>query len=405
VKIGDVDVKDIKITKKLKGAPGDDKRIGPHNMDTYSVDPFFDEQLLPSPGVSAPRPALPKINLVPAPETGTLDLLLYASNNNGTSSWWRADGHGASYEITDRSGDKVFYVGTLCPGEPADSSCDISLRPGEYVFHVSGGSDPDKDELSWQFCASHGGVETDLKFRVGLRGECIPMKVSLSASEDIDLSNQVDVIYEGTFEIYGFQGSSLSDYDVLVLENTMSSILAVAGVYSVSAAAVVSFQNLNSNEGSWLVTFRVATVMDANADEEVEQYVGNAISSAFQSSLSDGSFVSYLKSQAQQVSEQLSGLLSVSAAKLVSFERIQRLESKMGKLEVSVENMAGSFLAVVGAIFIVFGVFGGITAGVIVASRRSGSSNDKALVETETVIPERVPLQSLHSSIIPRVHV
>jgi len=407
VKVGDIDVKDIKITKKLKGAPGDGKGIGPHSIDTYTEDPF--EQLLPPPGASAPGPSLPKVKLIPAPETGTLDLLLYASNNNGTSSWWRADGHGASYEITDRSGDKVFYVGTLCPGEPADSSCDISLRPGEYVFHVSGGSNPDKDDLSWQFCASRGGVETHLKFHVGLRGECIPMTISLSSSEDIDLSSQVDVIYEGTFEIYGFQGTSLSDYDVLVLENTMSSILAAGGVSSVSAAAVVSFQNLNSIDGSWLVTFRVATVMDVNAEEAEEQFVGNAISAAFQFSVSDGSFVSYLKSQAQQVSEQLSGLLSVSAVKLVSLQRVQRVESGIEKFEVSMESMAGSFFAVIGAIILVLGVFGGVTVGVVLASRRAGSAVGKGSDETNTVVPEGVPLQSLHSSVIlnntQRVHV
>jgi len=374
------------------------------------------------------KPSLPSPTL-----KGDLGVYLFGVNDT----WWRPDGLGTSYEIIDRKGE-VYYAGTLCPGESADSSCDIMLRPGKYIFQVGGASDPNKEGISWHFCSSHGGAETSLLFSVGMRGECTPLSWSLMSDESsllsVTESSQSDfsnaIVFEGSFEITGLESSVLSDSDILVLQNAISSLLSQAAKFSVdSSVSIVSSQlaylasnsvSLNTeSEVPVLVTFRVSITpgdlglqsVDSDSISQAVEFLSGSIDTAME----NGMFTEYVRAIAG--ANDVTSLQNIFKTRFVNVHVISNM---IGHSTDSLRR-SGDFsvsLGLVGMIVIGMGLVTGLLVGVFVVKAKSNKTNSEhtrhdesesgseysssTVPESEqqlTDIPAIVPLQSLHTAL------
>jgi len=115
----------------------------------------------------------------------TTDLIKEMALHGHDNTWFRENGHGTTYEITDLVGSKVFFAGQLCSGEEGGSSCAIVLPAGQYLWRVNGALDPHKDSIAWTFCDSQGGVQTELLFEINEDGNCIPGQLSFALDGDV----------------------------------------------------------------------------------------------------------------------------------------------------------------------------------------------------------------------------
>eukprot|EP01041_Mallomonas_annulata_P013420 gene13420-28457_t len=141
--------------------------------------------------------------------------------------WFSPDRLGASYQITDESGMKVFYMGTLCKGfhdltVNGSSGCHHCLAPGSYIYRVDGAFFADKDKLQWEFCGQKGGASNKLSFIIGNDGSCNPLKVlqlnEVCKADEARLISEAKkencVTLSGTFDLGGdYLKDELSESD------------------------------------------------------------------------------------------------------------------------------------------------------------------------------------------------
>ena len=110
--------------------------------------------------------------------------------------WFRSDGLGTTYEITDISGSKIFYAGQLCGKDQGGSDCDIDLPEGSYIWRVNGALDPHRDQIAWYFCDSQGGSRTELLFDVDSNNHCIPVHKRFSNDKEDEFNpDDADIIH------------------------------------------------------------------------------------------------------------------------------------------------------------------------------------------------------------------
>jgi len=168
----------------------------------------------------------------------TTDLIKEMALHGHDNTWFRENGHGTTYEITDLVGSKVFFAGQLCSGEEGGSSCAIVLPAGQYLWRVNGALDPHKDSIAWTFCDSQGGVQTELLFEINDDGNCIPGLLRYAFEEtreeeavvvDTDAGSASGntlghrVLLQGTFDLVGLNSAQLSDHERTMLEYFLTS--------------------------------------------------------------------------------------------------------------------------------------------------------------------------------------
>jgi hypothetical protein len=99
--------------------------------------------------------------------------------------WFRSDGLGTFYTISDENGYFRYKYGTVCSkndtvdihhvtqeyGEE-NIGCVLGLSEGTYMFRVTGAEDPHHQSVQWEFCNTHGDAQNELIFSIGEGGEC-----------------------------------------------------------------------------------------------------------------------------------------------------------------------------------------------------------------------------------------
>jgi hypothetical protein len=65
-------------------------------------------------------------------------------------------------------------MGQLCGCNAGGSPCNINLPPGEYMWHVTGGSNETMDWIAWEYCGRTGGFNESMIFTISNDGSCIP---------------------------------------------------------------------------------------------------------------------------------------------------------------------------------------------------------------------------------------
>jgi len=159
------------------------------------------------------------------------------------NTWFRSEGFGTTYEITDIGGAKVYYAGQLCSGDTGGTACSINLSEGEYVWRVNGALDPYRDEIAWTFCDSQGGARTKLYFSVDEEGHCIPGSLFFSHEEEEESMSTKStqktlpalslpdpsqeekpnkVLLKGTIDLNGLNSVEITDHEKLMLENFLN---------------------------------------------------------------------------------------------------------------------------------------------------------------------------------------
>ena len=101
--------------------------------------------------------------------------------------WFRPDGLGTFYTISDVNGYFRYKYGTVCPNTTIDAftesdqqytednvGCVLGLSEGMYMFRVTGAEDPYKAFVSWEFCDEEGSAQEELIFEIEEDGECKP---------------------------------------------------------------------------------------------------------------------------------------------------------------------------------------------------------------------------------------
>ena len=146
----------------------------------------------------------------------------------GSGIWFYSNGLGTYYTITDSSGLKTLYLGTMCSDEKGNRNtngmCDIELDPGCYVFRVDGAFNPDVDEITWEFCGAQGGAKTQLNFCVDNNIQC--KAKNIKTAEEICSNTEADVssttvTLAGTFDLGGLKVAELSEKDTAVIHTTL----------------------------------------------------------------------------------------------------------------------------------------------------------------------------------------
>eukprot|EP01041_Mallomonas_annulata_P009996 gene9996-20794_t len=168
------------------------------------------------------------------PEDNVTEMALYGFENT----WFRSDGFGTTYEITDLTGSKVYFAGQLCSGDTGGLPCAISLEPGKYIWRVNGALDVHRDDIAWFFCDTQGGARSELFITIDESGKCIPGERKYSNDEDIDhddndndndiqegyqpssllQSSSRIILLQGSFDLEGLSSQQLSDHEKTLLE-------------------------------------------------------------------------------------------------------------------------------------------------------------------------------------------
>jgi hypothetical protein len=142
--------------------------------------------------------------------------------------WFYSNGLGTYYQITDTHGLKVHYMGTICQDVQSNKNsggkCDINLNPGCYIFRVGGAFDPDIEQVSWNFCGTKGGAQTQLNFCVDDNLKC--KATSAQTAEEICADTVTDassttLSMSGTFHLGGMKVAELTTKDTLAIRNAL----------------------------------------------------------------------------------------------------------------------------------------------------------------------------------------
>ena len=147
----------------------------------------------------------------------------------GGGIWFYSNGLGTYYQITDTHGLDVLYYGTICQNTLANKKsggkCDINLAPGCYIFRVDGAFDPDIEQISWDFCGSKGGAQTQLNFCVDDNLQCKPTRVDTAEQMCTDMITESPsttvLTMSGTFHLGGMKVAELSEKDTLAIRNAL----------------------------------------------------------------------------------------------------------------------------------------------------------------------------------------
>eukprot|EP01041_Mallomonas_annulata_P002828 gene2828-5556_t len=227
--------------------------------------------------------------------------------------WYNSNnyGRGTEYFISAVNGYQLLTHGTLCSGNKnsflkseegygllgegegggygngnftgineEEPQCSVCLRPGEYLWRVTGALDvPRSDEVAWSFCDVRGGSQTQLTFTVDDYCHCIPNNVTSSAElcrrqeaeamEGVkeERTESLSVSLEGVFLLEGLLASgegegggqqwqsSLSEEEAEVLQSSIAQEMSEAlssrvGVIPEGAVTILEWTRTGSSTGT-----------------------------------------------------------------------------------------------------------------------------------------------------------
>jgi len=273
-------------------------------------------------------------------EYSDLSVLLYGE---GTA-WWSPNGQSITYQISQKDNGQLLYVGTLCPGQSKDSSCDLMLTTGDYIFTVNKpmGSTNNSNSISWDFCSFHGGVGSELSFRVNSKSQCVPLGWMPS-------SGDAEVLFEGSLALYGMDSSMFSALDSQMIANAVGMLLTKAktsksgnGKNSAIVLSLVPSTSKSDQSKEYdLVKFRLTVspgdfVQKGDVSEESMDLLRETLSNTLQESIADGTFVELLHTEGLK-SVEGSILGSISGARMVALEHVS--EETAWKVETEVDEV------------------------------------------------------------------
>jgi len=249
-------------------------------------------------------------------------------------SWWRSDGMGTYFELSEVYNNDVLYSGTLCPNSDSEGdSCGMQLSEGYYVFHVYGAEDPNKNSIAWNFCGIDGGAESDLLIYINSNGECSPMSLKV-APESVSSARNF-VVMKGSIELTGWYTESLNEDDGRVL---MSSMLYESRQLMTTASSD-SFKDwmrsivISSMHETYRDEYAVSNQVDFfmamipgdfgiyDVTEDTKSFMLDVMSATIESSIQSSEFVYNMYNVDKYSSYDLSDNLAyTTAVKLVSLE-------------------------------------------------------------------------------------
>ena len=106
--------------------------------------------------------------------------------------WWINSYLGISWYLSDVTRTKLFYTGSLCNG--TTGSCHLCLADGDYTFRVTGHK---SSFISWNFCGVRGSYGEELVFEVE-DNHCYPiglLDIQNSSAQTITY------VFESTVEV------------------------------------------------------------------------------------------------------------------------------------------------------------------------------------------------------------
>jgi len=338
--------------------------------------------------------------------------LSVSTSYNGT--WFLPNGLGASYYITDVDGLTYYYVGTFCgqyAGAEGDDNaddedneaCEIELPEGEYIYRVDGAFDPQKDQITWTFCETTGGVSEELQFTIDEDGECEPIKkydLEDICSREEYMNAQSFITLSGTFELGGMQVPRLTSSEELLIKSALNKEFTETSTHRNVNDVVTVTSLATSVKGTDHRSLLVGGVNEVSFQVKVasELYglqgtkeskmieLANSIKGHVAKSMSSGIFVAKVVSLAHE--GKVENLQTVNFAKLVDLQYVHE--------SVVNEKLSGFASSV-----IVVGALVGVAFGLLVYRATRPVSEHMLLDTTERPMPSAVPhLASIHDSIM-----
>jgi len=342
-------------------------------------------------------------------------------------SWWRSDGMGTYFELSEVYNNDVLYSGTLCPNSDSEGdSCGMQLSEGYYVFHVYGTEDPNKNSVAWNFCGIDGGAESDLLIYINSNGDCSPMSLKVAPESVSNARNFV--VMKGSMELTGWYTESLNEYDARVLMSSMlyesRQLMTTASSDSfkdwVRSIVVSSMHETYRDEYavSNQVDFFMAMipgdfgVYDVTAD--TKSFMLDVMSATIESSIQSSEFIYNMYNVDKYSSYDLSDNLAyTTAVKLVSLELLgsQKDEATATNL---FSREYGLFIKEsleeeVGALSQLYGEMSqsNVVAGVVAVALLAGISffvvqrklvPEATAEDSEAVAPLKKSIQNIHTS-------
>jgi hypothetical protein len=196
------------------------------NPDECPDDECLKRFLLPG---ALPPPPNPKPPII----TNDLSFVLHDNAGNG---WFDTFGDGSNYYISDVNRQHILSQGTLCGEDLFRDECITSLPDGDFYFRVTGTTNPDRDDVFWNFCHTRGTARQELSFTM-IDGVCYPGAlrdaiVIFSSPTSTKLSMISEILVENVY------ANELNSLDKMVLEQSMISLLEMSNI--VVADAMIS---------------------------------------------------------------------------------------------------------------------------------------------------------------------
>lgn len=139
------------------------------------------------------------------------------------SGWFRSDGSGTYYYISDVHGERLFTFGSLCE-DVISKECPQALEDGHYLLRVGGGTDAGAGDHMWKFCGRTGGTQMQLEFIVAGRF-CYPLLMFSIAAYCSKIDVPVAVL-EGHFLFSGLTpDTTLTRGDELVIDSVTAAVV------------------------------------------------------------------------------------------------------------------------------------------------------------------------------------
>ena len=237
-------------------------------------------------------------------------LSLQDSSANG---WFRADGKGTSYYISDTEGRDLVSSGTLC-GDRFGYRCWQPLWDGTYVLRVGGALDADADNHIWSFCGKTGGAQVQLVFQIS-DGTCTPI-VSFSKNQYCS-ENGIKTRFRGRLVLRGMDNDTvLTANDMLLLDQTIASLSTLLKASDVHVDDVTFSGVLNGHVVTFTVTVPSSSGFDGRDFEELESLT-QTLTSSLDNGLHNHHFVTALTDSSDTSITDSGTLLGVTSVHLI----------------------------------------------------------------------------------------
>eukprot|EP01041_Mallomonas_annulata_P006364 gene6364-12866_t len=184
-------------------------------------------------------------NLMNSEEYDVNDMFLYGYHNT----WFYANDHSVTYEITNSDNTIQYYMGQLCSNPHLSGpQCSIFLPPGEYLWHVSGAGSTHQDSIQWEYCGSEGGADESMFFTILDSGACVVGRVAVAtvsstsssvSPSDVDVGNSVSSVTTSSSSSSSSSDIQQQSSDELTLTTASTTTATAAAIDDTSPAPTI----------------------------------------------------------------------------------------------------------------------------------------------------------------------